>query len=108
MSPHEVENPAGESEALLYRSPHYKESAQSLSLRLLQGDARPYVFSTPRLSSDRQTLHVHRPFRHEAIDALFSMRRTPGPVEPVREALGVRPEEAELFSSFFKIGRAHV
>lgn len=88
-------------EALLYRSPHYKESSQSLSFRLLRGDARPYVFSTPRLDSDRDTLHVHKPFRHEALDTLYAMRRTPGPVEPVREALGLSGEDAALFSTFF-------
>ncbi|MFY0565966.1 MBL fold metallo-hydrolase [Archangium lansingense] len=88
-------------ESLLYRSPHYKETSQSLSFRLLKGDARPYVFSTPRLDSDKDTLHVHLPFRHEAIDRLYAMRRTPGPVEPIREALGIGAKDAELFSTFF-------
>jgi L-ascorbate metabolism protein UlaG (beta-lactamase superfamily) len=88
-------------ESLLYRSPHYKEDSQSLSFRLLAGDARPYVFSTPRLDSDRDTLHVHLPFRHEALDRLYAMRRTPGPVEPLREAMGIGAKDAELFASFF-------
>ncbi|WP_375772511.1 MBL fold metallo-hydrolase [Archangium gephyra] len=88
-------------EPLLYRSPHYKEGSQSLSFRLLKGDARPYVFSTPRLDSDKDTLHVHLPFRHEAIDKLYAMRRTPGPVEPIREAMGIGAKDAELFSTFF-------
>ncbi|WNG47495.1 MBL fold metallo-hydrolase [Archangium minus] len=88
-------------EALLYGSPHYKENAQSLSLRLLKGDARPYVFSTPRLDSDQDTLHVRLPFRHEAIDQLFAMRRTPGPIGPVREALGLSAQQGELLSTFF-------
>ena len=88
-------------EALLYRGPHYKESSQSLSFRLLKGDARPYVFSTPRLDSDSDTLHVRLPFRHEAIDQLYAMRRAPGPVEPIREALGIHGKDAELFSTFF-------
>ncbi len=88
-------------EALLYRSPFYKESSQSLSLRLLEGDARPYIYSTPRLDSLQDTVHAHVPFRHEAIDALFAMRRTPGPVEPIREALGLGPDKAEAFSTFF-------
>jgi L-ascorbate metabolism protein UlaG (beta-lactamase superfamily) len=88
-------------EALLYRSPHYKEASQSLSFRLLKGDSRPYVFSTPRLDSDKDTLHVHLPFRHEAIDRLYAMRRTPGPVEAIREAMGIGAKDAELFSTFF-------
>ncbi|EAU66337.1 MBL fold metallo-hydrolase [Stigmatella aurantiaca] len=88
-------------EALLYRSPHYQESAQSVALRLLEGDARPYVFSTPRLDSQKDTLHVHVPFRHGALDALFAMRHTPAPVAPIQEALGIAPEHTERFSSFF-------
>ena len=87
-------------ESLLYRSPHYKESSQSLSFRVLERDARPYVFSTPRLDS-AEGLHVRKPFRHEAVDALFAMRHTPAPVEPVREALGISSADAALFSSFF-------
>lgn len=88
-------------EALLYRSPFYKESSQSISLRLLEGDARPYIYSTPRLDSVDDTLHAHVPFRHEALDTLFHMRRKPGPVEPVREALGLGPEQAERFRALF-------
>ncbi len=87
-------------EPLLYRGPHYKESSQSLSFRRVDKDSRPYVFSTPRLDDD-DTLHVHVPFRHEAIDRLFAMRLEPGPVEPVSEALGLRGADAEKFSTFF-------
>ncbi|MDY7229487.1 MBL fold metallo-hydrolase [Hyalangium rubrum] len=88
-------------EALLYRSPFFRESSQSVSLRLLEGDARPYIYSTPRLDSLKDTVHAHVPFRAEAIDALFAMRRTPGPVEPIREALGIGAEKAEMFSTLF-------
>lgn len=87
-------------EALLYRSPHYREAAQSLLLRALDGDGRPYVFSTPRLRDDAG-LHVHVPFRHEAVDALFATRDTPGPVEPLREALGVPAADAGRFAALF-------
>lgn len=88
-------------EALLYHSPFYKESSQSIALRLLEGDARPYIYSTPRLDSLGDTVHAHVPLRSQAIDALFAMRRTPGPVEPIREALGLGPEKAETFATFF-------
>lgn len=87
-------------EPLLYRSPHYKLSSQSVAFRLLSGDARPYVYSTPRLGGD-DTVQAHVPFRHEALDMLFAMRDTPAPVEPVLEALGLTGKEAELFSTFF-------
>ncbi|QSQ23766.1 MBL fold metallo-hydrolase [Pyxidicoccus parkwayensis] len=88
-------------ESLLYLSPFHRESSQSLSMRLIHGDARPYVFSTPRLDTNDGSLIVKTPYRNEAIDQLFAMRRTPGPVEPVREALGVEPKDYESFSTFF-------
>lgn len=88
-------------EPLLYRSPFHRESSQSLSMRLIHGDARPYVFSTPRLDTADGSLQVKVPYRHEALDTLYAMRRTPGAVEPVREALGIAPKDAETFASFF-------
>lgn len=87
-------------EPLLYRSPHYRESSQSMLLRRIEQDSRTYIFSTPRLDAE-DGIHVHAPFRHEAVDALFAMRKTPGPVEPVREALGIGRADAERFSTFF-------
>ncbi len=87
-------------ESLLYRSPHYQESSQSLSFRLLSGDERPYVFSTPRIGGDG-TVQAHVPFRHEAVDRLFAMREKAGPVEPVIEALGLKGADVETFSTFF-------
>jgi L-ascorbate metabolism protein UlaG (beta-lactamase superfamily) len=85
-------------EALLYRSPYYREASQSLLVRTLENDARPYSFSTPRLDGD-PGLHLRVPYRHEALDTLFAMRATPGPVEPVREALGLGAEAQ--FSALF-------
>ena len=89
-------------ESLLYKSPFHRESSQSLSLRLIHEDARPYVFSTPRLDDTKDgSLQVRLPFRHEAWDTLFAMRRTPAPLEAVRDALGIPPQEGDTFASFF-------
>ncbi|XXZ12312.1 MBL fold metallo-hydrolase [Sorangium sp. So ce315] len=88
-------------ESLLYRSPHYRESSQSLSLRLLQGDVRPYVFSTPRLGTDAETVHVQQPFRSEALRRLLAMVRTPGSVGAAAEGLGVDPRDARAFAALF-------
>ncbi len=87
-------------EPLLYRSPHYRESSQSMILRRIEGDKRAYIFSTPRLDADGG-IHVQLPFRHPAVDALFAMRHTPGPIEPVAEALGLTAEQSEIFATFF-------
>lgn len=89
-------------ESLLYHSPIYKESSQSLAMRLIHGDARPYVFSTPRLDTDDGSIHVNMPLRSEALDRLFAMRLTPGPLDEVRRDLGIQlGRDSEIFSSFF-------
>ena len=87
-------------EPLLYRSPHHRESSQSMVFRRIEQDSRPYVFSTPRLDAEGG-VHVRAPFRHEAVDQLFAMRTTPGSVEAIREAFALDPADAEVFSTFF-------
>jgi L-ascorbate metabolism protein UlaG (beta-lactamase superfamily) len=87
-------------EPLLYRSPHYRESSQSMLLREITSDRRPYVFSTPRLDADG-AIHVRRPFSHAAVDALFAMRTVAGCPGEVGEALGIEPRDAALFASLF-------
>ncbi|NNB90504.1 MULTISPECIES: MBL fold metallo-hydrolase [Corallococcus] len=87
-------------EPLLYRSSLYKESAQSISLMRVAGDARKYVFSTPRLEGD-SPLWLQVPYKHEGIDALFRMRHTPGSPGQVAEMLGVPSTAAEAFADLF-------
>jgi L-ascorbate metabolism protein UlaG (beta-lactamase superfamily) len=88
-------------EPLLYRSPFHREGSQSLSMRLIHRDARPYVFSTPRLDTTDGSLSVRRPYRDPALDRLFAMTRTPAPVAPVREALGIEAKDHATFDTFF-------
>jgi len=75
-------------EALLYRSPFYDRSLQSLSLSLAKGRQRPFVFSTPRLPGDGQ-LDLRVPFASPAIDELSKMRMQPKPAGFVRELFGL-------------------
>lgn len=87
-------------EGLLYHSPYYNESSQSLTLTLAEKDQRSFVFSTPRL--DHGTgLTLNMPFRHSGLTELFKMRDTPQPVGHVVEALGIRDDQAEVFNTFF-------
>jgi L-ascorbate metabolism protein UlaG (beta-lactamase superfamily) len=86
-------------EGLLYRSPYYKLSSQSVALSLIAGDDRPFVLSTPRLD-DPGLLHLALPFADPALDELFKMKHTPRPLGFIREALGVGDGD-ELFPSFF-------
>jgi L-ascorbate metabolism protein UlaG (beta-lactamase superfamily) len=87
-------------EGLLYRSPYYNPAMQSITLRRAERDERPFVFSTPRLDT-AQGLHLRLPFNHPGLDELFKMKETPRPLGHAREALGIAPEDEELFSTFF-------
>ena len=87
-------------EGLLYRSPYYDPSLQSIELSLINYDERPFVFSTPRLEEEGH-LRVNLPFNSGAIDELFKMRFEPGTLGHIREALGIKDEDLNLFASFF-------
>ncbi|WP_420007367.1 MBL fold metallo-hydrolase [Xanthomonas sacchari] len=81
-------------ESLLYRSPYYKRSLQSVSFGILNEEGqRPFVLSTPRLP-DARNLQLRidyndllldtvfrtrtQPITAEALDALFAGRETAG------------------------------
>jgi L-ascorbate metabolism protein UlaG (beta-lactamase superfamily) len=83
-------------EGLLYHSPYYNESLQSIALSLVESDHRAFVFSTPRLEDDRH-LHLNIPFSDERIDWLFRMRDVPQTFEASKEIL--KFENDELFRS---------
>jgi L-ascorbate metabolism protein UlaG (beta-lactamase superfamily) len=88
-------------ESLLYQSEYYDESAQTVSLQLVEADdARSFVLSTPRLNDDN-LIHCDIPFKHEVIDELFKMKRTSGDYEKIKEKLQIKPEQEELFKSLF-------
>lgn len=88
-------------EALLYKSQYYDESAQSISLQLVEADdARSFVLSTPRLD-DEHLIHLDVPFKAETIDELFRMKRIPGDYQKLKEKLQIKPEQEALFESFF-------
>jgi len=65
-------------EPLLYRSPYYQRSSQTLMLSLCNGDERPFVLSTPRLE-EPNLLHWKVPFDDSAIDDLFRLKTVPKP-----------------------------
>jgi L-ascorbate metabolism protein UlaG (beta-lactamase superfamily) len=87
-------------EKLLYKSECYNESSQSIALWITNNDERPFVLSTPRLE-EPNVLHVDVPFRHHGIDMISKMRRIPGNIDEVAEAFSIKPEDRELFNTFF-------
>jgi L-ascorbate metabolism protein UlaG (beta-lactamase superfamily) len=87
-------------EALLYNSKYYDRSMQSLLFYLMNDDNRPFVFSTPRLSNVN-TVKLNIPFDHPGIDELYKMLRIPGDYNHIKEMLGIKAEDDNLFRQFF-------
>ncbi|NML39135.1 MBL fold metallo-hydrolase [Chitinophaga sp. G-6-1-13] len=87
-------------ESLLYNSPFYDKTAQSLALWETNNDHRPFCLSTPRLDVPH-VLQLDISFDHPGIDALARMKREPGSLEEITRLLGVPKEQAPLFHSFF-------
>jgi L-ascorbate metabolism protein UlaG (beta-lactamase superfamily) len=76
-------------ESLLYHSPYYKESLQSLRLFTQKSDsARPFFLSTPRLLNPDE-IDWRVPFAGRAVDDLFRLDLEPQPVGRIREILGL-------------------
>ena len=86
-------------EPLLYKSPFYDVSSQSVMLSEIKGDDRPFVLSTPRLEKG-DSVQLQMPFASEQLDALFRMKKQPASFEAIRDTLGLSEEDAERFKSF--------
>lgn len=86
-------------EPLLYKSPFYDDSVQSLMLSEISGDDRPFVLSTPRLDANG-SLQLPIPFASEQLDALFRMKHQPASYEVICQQLGLNDEQQEQFRSF--------
>ncbi|MBP5973108.1 MBL fold metallo-hydrolase [Brasilonema sp. CT11] len=87
-------------EGLLYKSPYYNQSAQSIALFLINTEQRHFVFSTPRLEDD-SSLHLSIPFSSNVIDELFKMKKIPCSLSSIKEKLDIKDKDDELFTSLF-------
>lgn len=87
-------------DGLLYQSPYYRESSQSIALSRCEDDERPFALSTPQLPDD-QHVYLRLPFKSPALDELFKMKQEAQPLEYIRELLSVDDDAAELFATFF-------
>jgi L-ascorbate metabolism protein UlaG (beta-lactamase superfamily) len=87
-------------EPLLYKSPYYDRSTQSLMLSIVAGDDRPFVLSTPRLDSE-SLFHLRTPFDDEVVDELFRMKSRPRQWGEIKEMLKVAETSEPLVRSFF-------
>lgn len=87
-------------EPLLFNSPFYDNSSQSLMLSITEKDDRPFVMSTPR-TEDEQSLELRIPFESSVIDELFQMKSTPQPLGNILQRLGDQNGKSDLLRSFF-------
>ena len=87
-------------EPLLYQSPYYDPSSQTIMLSEIKEDDRPFVLSTPRLEKG-DAVELQMPFASEHVDSLFQMRHTPSSFDAIRAALKLKNEDEERFRSFF-------
>jgi L-ascorbate metabolism protein UlaG (beta-lactamase superfamily) len=86
-------------EPLLYKSPYYNCSLQTVALAEISGDDRPFVLSTPRLH-DGDSLHLGIPFASERLDRLFQTKSVPSTEEEICDALGLADQDQAQFRSF--------
>ncbi|GLY02198.1 MULTISPECIES: MBL fold metallo-hydrolase [Actinoplanes] len=84
-------------EPLVYRSKAYTEDRQSVQLSVETGIERPFVMSTPRLTSP-DVLELDIPFRHPGLEALFRSRVHPTTPAALREALELDDAQASRLS----------
>lgn len=86
-------------EPLLYRSPYYRPSLQSIQLSEIGQDDRPFVLSTPRIERG-SAVELRIPFESGELDKLFQMKRTPTSCRAISDLLGVSAEDQQQFCSF--------
>ena len=86
-------------EPLLYKSPYYNCSLQTIALSEISGDDRPFVLSTPRLEGG-DSLHLQIPFASERLDTLFRMKHEPSSETAIADALGLEDQDQARFRSF--------
>jgi L-ascorbate metabolism protein UlaG (beta-lactamase superfamily) len=84
-------------EPLAYESSFYTEDRQSVQLSLETGAERPFVLSTPRLSSPG-VLDLPIPFRHPGLAELVRSRVHGTTLPRLREMLELGDDEAEAIS----------
>ncbi|HKT30252.1 MBL fold metallo-hydrolase [Dyella sp.] len=72
-------------EGLIYESPLYDESIQSISLGMLERvERRPFVLSSPRFP-DQNHLHLDVPLSSPSLDELFAARTRPVSMDRMRK-----------------------
>jgi L-ascorbate metabolism protein UlaG (beta-lactamase superfamily) len=85
-------------EPLIYNSPCYRKTAQSIALTLINSDRRPFIFSTPRLK-DTKIVHLPLHFDDTRLDDLVSLKTQPQSYDYIKEHFDVSDEDDDAFRS---------
>jgi L-ascorbate metabolism protein UlaG (beta-lactamase superfamily) len=83
-------------EPLVYESNIYTEDRQSVQLSIETGVERPFILSTPRLSSSN-VLDLRIPFRHPGLEELFRSRAFGTTLSRLREMLELDDDRTAAF-----------
>jgi L-ascorbate metabolism protein UlaG (beta-lactamase superfamily) len=86
-------------EPLLYKSPFYDSSMQSVMLSEISGDDRPFVLSTPRVDKG-DSVNLQISFASDQLDTLFRMKNEPSSFDAIRNALNLGDGDIERFRTF--------
>lgn len=84
-------------EPLVYESGAYTEDRQSIQLSLETGIERPFILSTPRLTSP-DALDLRIPFRHPGLEELFRSRVHGTTLNRLRDMLELGADETTALS----------
>ena len=87
-------------EPFLYRGRHDPSPREAVHLALNQGDDRPFIVSTPRVTTDRGVV-ASMPLASEAIDVIARARFEPVPLGALREAVGPEAAATPLFDQLW-------
>jgi L-ascorbate metabolism protein UlaG (beta-lactamase superfamily) len=90
-------------EALLYSGRYDPTRREGIYLTVGDGDDRPFMLSTPRVTSDRGIV-VRIPLRDEAIDVIARSRLGNVPLGELRDAVGPEVAGSPLFDQFWSEG----
>jgi len=87
-------------ESFLYRGRHDPSPREAVHLALTDGDDRPFMLSTPRVTTDRGVV-ASMPLDSEAIDVIARARFEPVRLVALREAVGPEIAAMPLFDQLW-------
>jgi hypothetical protein len=86
-------------EHLVYKK-YYSSKCQSILFAYIKSDYRPFVFSTPYLSS-AQNVVINIPFESKILDEIITSQKTGIALPKITEIFNLPPHKLQIFAQFF-------